>query len=62
MDNRIARMPKVEGGTFKSSPQALDYARAVLESMHREEVWTLAERLDDAMSKVVNQFVAEIRK
>ena len=60
--NRIVRLPKAEGGTFKSSPQALDYAKAVLDSMHREEVWSLAERLDDVMSKVVDQFIAEIRK
>ena len=59
----IMRLPKVEGsGTFKSTPQALEYAQAALSSMHTKEVWTLAERLDVAMTKVVDEFVDEIRK
>ena len=61
-DHRINRLPKVQsGGTFKTSTQALDYAKRALDSMHQEEVWTLAERLDDAMEKTVEAFVKEIR-
>ena len=63
LSNRIERMPKTkEIGTFKATPQALSYAKAALDQMHTEEAWTLAERLDDVMAKVTDQFVSEIRK
>jgi hypothetical protein len=63
MVRRVERLPKTkEAGTFKSTSQALSYAKAALDNMHGEEVWTLAERLDDVMGEVVEKFVAEIRK
>jgi hypothetical protein len=60
---RINRLPKAEGsGTFKASGPALEYAKQALSSMHKEETWILAERLDDAMEAVLKEFIAEIRK
>ena len=61
--DQIERLPKTkELGTFKSTPQALSYAKAALDGMHTEEAWTLAERLDEAMTRVTDEFVGEIRK
>jgi hypothetical protein len=59
----IHRLPKTkESGTYKATGQALSYAKAALDGMHTDEVWTLAERLDVVMAEVVETFVEEIRK
>lgn len=56
------RLPKKESGTWKSTAPALSYAKAALNGMHTEEIWTLAERLDVVLARTTEEFVAQIRK
>lgn len=46
-----------EKSTREASSQALDYAKMVLADRHRDELWDLGERLENAMKQITKDFL-----
>jgi hypothetical protein len=62
MDPVPSKFKVIQEGEHESSTQAYSYAKMALSDMHEGEAWTLAERLDQAMKQIAEQYIEEIRR